>query len=236
MKRFLVLLFLLLPVPVSAAITFDAMTSAIANGADTVFVSHTVGGGCANPYLVANVGWYWGADTSVSGVTSTAGAMTQVSGGHAVILLTGTFNEVDTWVRAGTTGAQTVTATMAAAPYDVALITRSYCGVHQTVSLGTPTTEGPTDGSISVAADVGELAIDAIIHNNFTMSPGSGQTQREEFEMPFAYFYVSDKPGTGTVTMSWSPIDQGAAMVGMALKPASATAPSTVRTRVLVIE
>src|SRR5262245_22032021 len=70
---------------------------------DNVTLTHVVSGGCANPILIANIYSYTGG-ANVSSVSTTAGAMTQLTSARICVDIGGSnFWCQDTWYRLGAT-------------------------------------------------------------------------------------------------------------------------------------
>lgn len=223
MRKFLAALLALLLVaqPAWAAITFDSAQTAEGDSSATINLTHTVGGACANSILIAAIVWYT-QDTTVSSVTASAGAMTQIpSALGSIDIGGGNFFKVDMWYRIGATASQSVTATMNAAVSGLGLFTRSYCGVHQTVPLGTAIAE--PDNSINVSSATGELCIDSAIGRFNALVAGASQTERFNYAMGFENVAGSDEPGSATCTMSWPAQSEHAVTSGVSLKPAASS-------------
>lgn len=198
--------------------TFDAETTDSSSFLSTLSMSHTIGGGCTNPYLIVAVHSLAQVLTHNS-VVATAGALTQIgstldytdNGGsdHWTLSL---------WGRAGPTGAQTIDITLDSGATELWGFARSYCGVHQSVPLGTPV--GELDSSIDVSSASGELVVDAMILRSSAGPPAAtvGQTERYNQALTYDSAAGSDKAGASTTTMSWTTAD---ALIGVALKPAT---------------
>jgi len=229
MKRWLTLFisFLLIPAVLYAAPSFDAVSTGNANGTNTVTSSHTLGGGCSNSYAVVDVAWQLASPTgSVSSVTYGATSLSFIAGEDRA----DTDGRVEKWgVVNPPTGAQTVTATLNGTKNSLTLTTRTYCGVHQSSSLGTPATASGSSGTatVDVTSASGELVIDgAIMNSDAAATAGASQTERSNFVEGTNHRQVtSDEAGATTTTMSWDFSVNYWAIIGVALKPAVASIP-----------
>lgn len=235
MKILLLFVFLCLLISrVDAAVTFDpgAVAISTADGSSSPTVNVTVGAGCTNRAIIAIVAWYEGgaAPGSVSSMTIGGSAATFIGG---VSPSAGAESRrIEMWYRVGvSTGSNTVTATMSESMYKISIAALSYCGVHQSVPLGTPATAdtaSPTAATVDVSSGATELVVDAAMtigHESFTAT--AGQTERLNDATAAGFFYVgsSEKTGAGTTTMSWDLSGADAnGIIAVPLKPVAATA------------
>jgi hypothetical protein len=236
MIRLLILLFVLLAGTAHAAPTFDAITSQDVDALSQATFNHTVDGGCTTPIIIVSAAWF-----------SSANALTSVTvGGNPAIFVSGATNtdatrRVEMWRLTGvSTGVNAIVIDWADAVFGV-VSAASYCGVHQTVPLGTPATAtGITAApSVAVTSAADELVIDALMSGGTaTATAGAGQTEQLSLvhSLAFALLGVSDEAGAASVTMSWTLSETDYwAIVAVALKPTSAVAANVPR-RVILIE
>jgi len=225
-----------------AAITFDAINTADDNsGTASPSVNITVGGACTDRAIIVYVAWNHDLGLgSVSSMTiggSSATFIGGVSPGSASIS-----RRIEMWYRVGNaTGSNTVTATMNGAKDAITISARSYCGVHQTATLGTPATADNDGANALATVDVSsagtELVVDAVMTSSTaSLTVGAGQTQRNNDATYVGVFLSgsSDETGAGTTTMSWTTAtDDYTGIIAVPLRPAPTGGPSFVRRRVV---
>jgi hypothetical protein len=225
-----------------AAITFDAVNTTDTTFSTSPSVNVTVGGGCTDRAIVAYVAWQTpGGPGSISSMTiggSPATFIDGVSPGSASIN-----RRIEMWYRAGnSTGSNTVTATMDGEKDFVTISARSYCGVHQTATLGTSATADNNGNNAAATVDVssatGEWVVDAVMTSSTatTLTVGAGQTQRNNDAVHVGTFLSgsSDETGAATTTMSWTTnTDDYTGIIAVGLRPAPTGGPSIVRRRVI---
>jgi len=224
-----------------AAITFDAINTTDATFVTSPSVNVTVDGACTDRAIIAYVAWQTpGGPGSISSMTiggSPATFIEGVSPGSASIA-----RRIEMWYRAGnSTGSNTVTATMDGEKDFITISARSYCGIHQTATLGTPATADNNGANAIATVDVssaaGEWVLDAVMTSSAaTLTVGAGQTQRNNDATHVGVFLSgsSDETGAGTTTMSWTTdTDDYIGIIAVALRPAPTGGPSIVRRRVV---
>jgi hypothetical protein len=107
-----------------------------------------------------------------------------------------------------------------------------YSGVDQAAPFGTAAGaagagDAPTPKSVTVAAPTGTAVVDAVVFNDgaVTAGPtaGGGQNQRWSTRISTTQGGSSDKPGTGSTTVTWTPANGSGsvdwALVAAALQP-----------------
>lgn len=226
--------FLLFAFPAFGTVTFDPGAVAITTADDstTPSVDVTVGGGCTSRAIVAIVAWYQGggAPGSVSSLSIGGSAATFIGG---VSPAAGSESRrIEMWYRVGnSTGLNTVTATMSEQMYKISIAALSYCGVHQSVPLGTPATAdtpSSTNAFVDVTSGATELVVDgAMTDAHATFTADGGQTERLNDANGSCCFYVgsSERTGSATTTMSWTLSAADAnAIIAVPLKPVAVTA------------
>jgi hypothetical protein len=147
------------------------------------------------------------------------------------------------YYRIGTTGAQTITVTFSGAPDVSTLALRSYCGVAQTSTLGTPATStggfDATNPTVSVTSSAGDMVIDAVMlfgDSTATLTVNGTQTQRANFFDNRDSFVQADSDKAAAAAMSWTKnVNNTWAMVTVALKP-TAGAVTQPKRRVVVVQ
>jgi hypothetical protein len=226
------------------AVTFDAVTTiGDSDGDDTISGTHSVGGGCVNPILIATITWKANPPQTISSVGATAGGMSAVG---TQIMVGSDQHAVAMYYRVGTTGSQTVTVNFAGVIDLGTMAIRSYCGVDAGTPTGTAVTAtgdfNATNPSVNVSSVAGDWVIDVVDlwgDPTATLTVGAGQTQRDNFyENRDSHVRAdSDEVAAGTTTtMSWTKnVNNTWAMVGVALK-ASAGAPPAKRRMVVVVQ
>jgi len=230
MRNLILALLLLIASPAWGAVTFDAYTTDAIFSSDTLSTSHTVGGGCTNPYLVVAVHTL-SQDLTHSSVSATAGSLTQIGTLLQYDDGAGSHYKLSLWGIAGATGVQSITITLSEPATVIYSFTRSYCGVNQATPLGTAATA--LTNTVNVSSAAGELVIDAmILRTSSTISATGGQTVRYAESLDFSRAAGSDLAGSGTTTMSWLAAD---AIIGVPLKPTAAAA-TRVRRRPVVFQ
>jgi hypothetical protein len=223
-----------------AAITFDAVNTTDANFVTSPSVNVTVGGGCTDRAIIVYVAWQADGPGSVSSMTiggSPATFIDGVSPGSASIN-----RRIEMWYRVGnSTGSNTVTATMNGEKNNITISARSYCGVHQTATLGTPASADNNGANAIATVDVSsagtELVVDAVMTSSAaSLTVGAGQTQRNNDTAHVGVFLSgsSDETGAGTTTMSWTTdTDDYIGIIAVPLRPAPTGGPSFVRRKVV---
>lgn len=156
--------------------TFDASTGATITGSPATF-SHTCTGSNLCLYVIV-AGWYNAGD--VTAVTYNGVALAKVADSGA-----GPGGDrAEIWrLKAPSTGANTVSVTMSAAP-TARVQAVSYAGVDQTTPEGAPATAAGNSAapSVTVTAAAADIVIDGIAwdgnaSNSGTMNASSGRTQ-----------------------------------------------------------
>jgi len=233
---------LLLTSPSFAAPTFDATATATGVGVSTLSVNLTVGGGCTNPIVIADIPWSMSGIGSITALTIGGSVGTFINGvspGSAAI-----DRRIEMWRRVGVSiGSNSVQADMSATAAYISVSARSYCGVDQATPTGTSATADNNGNNAIATVDVtsasGELVVDSVMTAGATaaLTVGAGQTQRvnDATHAGIFLFGSSDEAGAGTTTMSWTTdTDDYTGIVAVPLKPAAAGA--TVRRKVIVIQ
>jgi hypothetical protein len=237
MRRILVLLFVLFATSAHAAVTFDDITSADVDALAQATFNHTVDGGCTTPIIIVTAVWY-SSTTALTGVTVEGAPAIFVSGATN----TDATRRVEMWRLTGVaTGVNEIVIDWGGLASGVAAAS-SYCGVHQTVPLGTPATATgvTTTPTVAVTSAADELVIDALgTGGTATAAVHVSQTERLSLSnlIPgVALLGASEEAGAASVTMSWTLSETDYwAIVGVALKPTSAVATNVPR-RVILIE
>jgi hypothetical protein len=241
MKRIvaIIIILLLTTAPAHAVVTFDAQADGAVDGFDELSFDLVVGALCANPIVIPSVTW---ASTGIALMTG------QTIGGSAATLVTGVTNtdagrRIELWHRVGvSTGVNSIVTSFDNA--NAATISaRSYCGVHQTVPLGTAATafDVTTTPTVNVAATTNDIVVDAMTSGAVATVVSAGLGQTNVFAMDdFSESYrhrESEEVGATTVTMSYelSEADYWA-IIGVALKPAAGGVAAPVVRRIINIQ
>lgn len=224
--RRLILLILLLATPAEAAITFDAVSTYTANSNTIVSGSHTLGA-CTNPYVVVTVGTNGAVPELATSVTYGATGLTHIISQD----LGDGLSRIQMWGGLPLTGAQTVSAVFADSQNSITQAIRTYCGVNQIASIGTPASALGTGetASLSVTSAIGELVIDGVQLTQvspLTADGSQGHVTTFAEDVSNHTQGVSDEAGAATVSMDWTWTGLGSnywGQVGVSLKPAAAT-------------
>jgi hypothetical protein len=227
--RWILFLYILLPLSAHAVPTHDATSTPVTvNGSGTLSRSHTVSGGCTNPFLTVKIGWFSGSGTStISSVTYNSVALTEVD-----TVSDGSNNSnVSMWelINPATGSSHDATVTFGVAPNEITLIVSSYCGVHQTTPLGTAATgvDVTSTATVTVASAADELVTDAVFlwGPNGSLTVDGSQTQRGNINDPSTEKWAggSDKAGAASVVMSWTLTGDFIVweQIGVSIKPAA---------------
>ncbi len=235
MKRlfysFTLVLFYFFASPAWSAITFDAASTFTDAGVSVLNYSLTVGS-CANSIVVVDVIWSASSET-ITGLTI---------GGVSATLIDSVFlSDVgNRWLSSYRllgvgAGSKAIAVTFSGTIGTVNSGARSYCGVNQSVPLGTSiTAHGDSAGPATATATsaVGELVISTAHSRNEAFTAFNG-TSRYNADDGFS-ISGQDKAGAATVQMDHSfgaPTQWG--IIAVSLKPLAA---ATVRRKVIVIQ
>ena len=220
--------------------TPDTVSTGTASASTTVTSTHTKGGGCLNSYAVVAVAWQLSPPGTVSSVSYGASAMANLGGLDNL----GGDKRLEFWGLANPpSGAQTVTATLGSSANALSITTRTYCGVHQSVSTGTlvSAADATLTASVNVTSASDETVLDAIYANASAgaVTVGGGQTEDSHFSDDGGATHATstETPGSTTTTMSWSVTNEEYWIVmGVALKPAPAAATTIILRRPIILE
>lgn len=209
-----------------AAPLFDAISTDVGESSATASVAHTVGGGCANSVLLAWVVWYDATAVSITGVSTSAGAMSFVN----AINTDNSVYRIELWQRAGVSGSQTVTATFSDVATSATVRAISYCSVDQDTPLGTSATGlRSIDGNspkTTVSSAAGELVVDGLLTLNsavVTVDPTQTEQGSAYDHGGYETIATSQEGGAASVSMDWTLSDTFYwASIGVPLMPYSA--------------
>jgi hypothetical protein len=232
-------LVLLLAVPAYAVVTFDAQADGAVDGFDELSFDLVVGALCTNPIVAVSSTWASTGIALLTGIAVGGTNATQVAG----VTNTDAGRRIELWRRVGvSTGTNSIVTSFDNA--NAATVSaRSYCGVHQTVPLGTAATafDVTTTPTVNVAATTNDIVIDATTSGAVATVVGAGLGQTNVFAMDdFSEAYrhrESEEVGGATVTMSYelSEADYWA-IIGVALKPTAGGVAAPVVRRIINIQ
>lgn len=209
---------------------FDAQYESDGASTTTVTYDHTVGAGCTNPIIVVDIEAYTNGSATIN--TMTIGKV------NATFIdsqgISGYIRWVYMYQRAAvSTGANEINVVFASANDTWHVSSRSYCGVHQTVPVGTAvknvstdtSSQTPTASGISSATN--ELVIDAVVIRDEgwesapVCSADSPQQERDNYHASTVFdASSSEKAGAASTTMSWFCTNtQPWAIIAVPLKP-----------------
>lgn len=231
----LTLALFLFPAIAEAIPTHDTEDTVEVSSTDTATINGFVISCGGSPLLIAHVYHYTQAVT-VSGVTTTAGAMTQLPNARVQVDVSGSGDwwVQDTWYRIGATGNQDITATLSSAATGITMVVRSYCNVNQSTPFGTAVAQA--DNSVDVTSASGELIIDSSwsYDQSQPVSAQNGQTERFNYTATYAVAAGGDKAGVdGANTIGWSAAINNTTMA-VSLRTASGAAGSKRRSMLIV--
>jgi hypothetical protein len=243
MRGVLTALILLLAVPAYAVVTFDNQADGAVDGFDELSFDLGVGALCTNPIVVTSVTWGSTGIALMTGQTIGGTNATQVAG----VTNTDAGRRIELWRRVGvSTGTNTIVTSFDNAN-QATISARSYCGVHQTVPLGTAATafDVTATPTVNVTATTNDIVIDTMTSGAVATVVGAGLGQTnvfimDDFTVPGFELYrhrESEEVGAATVTMSYelSEADYWA-IIGVALKPAAGGVAAPVVRRIINIQ
>ena len=236
MKRLLVaLLFLLVSQTAYGAVAFDA---AISISGDEVSSLEIVGFTTSGSDRLLTACVPNNEITFLTGVTYNAISLT-----HVITADTTDFVWVPLYRLVDpTVGSNTITASFSSNVI-AALGVMSFNGVHQSVPLGTPTSDAGvvTDINTVVTSAADEIVADCFAYKHDTLQATLGADQTERWSEPSIagwWGQGSTKAGAASVTMerTWDSSFEAAGIVAVGIKPSGGAAPSGVTRRVIVVE
>jgi hypothetical protein len=201
----------------SPAITFDAASSAAADGwQSSITFAHTTGSG-NNRILMVGVST-WVTET-ITSVTYNGTNLTKLASEADV------GQRVDFWyLKNPAVGTYNIVVT-GSNNMDISAGATTWFNVNQVDTFGTPVGESAlstASQSVNVTSTTGEVVIDHLATVNVGTTVGADQTERYNRSGQIKSS-GSSEPGAATVTMSWTFSQSNNAILAVPLKPAGST-------------